>query len=374
MEMSPSVSNALAGEAFLKNVARLSWYSGKRILLTGHTGFKGAWLAVWLHRLGARVTGYSLDPPTEPSLYALAGCSCLLDQDLRGDLRNPAALARAFDAASPEVVFHLAAQPLVRYSYRAPKETFDTNVGGTVNVLEQARESASVKAAVVVTSDKCYENREWVHAYRENDPMGGKDPYSASKGAAELVAQSYLASFFGPLGKGLASCRAGNVIGGGDWALDRIIPDTVRAIRGDRSVGLRNPDSIRPWQHVLDPLFGYLLLGARLSQGERDKSGPWNFGPPPDSCQPVRALVQTFLEAHGSGSWEDVSGALAGAPHEARFLALAWDKAHREMGWSPRWGFGESVTRAGRWYKEQALGASALDLCLRDISEFMGEP
>lgn len=354
-------------------------FASRRCLVTGHTGFKGAWLSLWLDRLGARVTGLALDPPSQPNLFEAAAVGQAIE-DRRADLRNFEEVAAAVRAAQPEIVFHLAAQPLVRASYREPKATFDVNVGGAVNLFEALRAEAGVRAIVVVTSDKCYENREWPHAYRETDALGGHDPYSASKGAAEIVAASYERSFFRAAGVGLATARAGNVIGGGDWAEDRIVPDAARALASGLPAPVRNPDSVRPWQHVLEPLCGYLALAARLfaeSAGGADalvSTGPWNFGPATDSCCPVRDLIGAFLQAYGSGTWSDLSSGQAGAPREAGLLMLAWDKAWRELGWRPRWGFGEAVGRTGRWYRRHAEGEDGRALCLRDIDDYMETP
>lgn len=358
-----------------KNLGLLDLYSNRRCLVTGHTGFKGSWMCFWLQMLGARTTGYALEPPTDPSLFETARISnCAVD--LRGDIRDYARLKDVIDDAAPEIVFHLAAQSLVRMSYAEPRATFEVNVGGTVNVLEALRHCPSVKAIVVITSDKCYENREWLYAYRETDPLGGHDPYSASKAGAELVCGAFRRSFFGPRGIGLASCRAGNVIGGGDWAQDRIIPDAVRAVSMGREVGVRNPSSIRPWQHVLEPLFGYLILGARMLEGLEGSpaalSGPWNFGPPVDSCQTVRELVTAFIEAYGSGTWQEVPSGEPEIPHEAELLALNWDKAYRCLGWNPQWDFRASVKRTGLWYRRHAEGADAASLCREDIMSYVG--
>jgi len=350
------------------------YYSGRKCLVTGHTGFKGSWLSVWLHRLGAQICGYALQPPTEPSLFDLAEVGEFV-QDNRGDLRDFDHLRKVVAKVQPEIVFHLAAQPLVRRSYREPKATFDVNVGGTVNLLEALRESATVRAAVVVTSDKCYENREWDHSYRENDPLGGRDPYSASKAAAEMVANAYRRSFFEPAGVGLTTARAGNAIGGGDWAENRIIPDAVRALASDSPVPVRHPDSVRPWQHVLEPLYGYLLLGAKLLQGSQEVSeyaGAWNFGPAPSSFRTVKDVADLFIRYFGKGSWEDKSGEQNEAQPEAKMLALAWEKAYLRLGWSPRWGFEETIERTAKWYRALGEGTSARDLCTDDIEAFCG--
>jgi CDP-glucose 4,6-dehydratase len=325
-------------------------YSGRSIFLTGHTGFKGAWLGEWLATLGAEVTGYALDPPTQPSLFEAL--------DLRGrlrhvvaDIRDSERLVAEVQAAQPSVIFHLAAKALVRRAYEEPRETFETNVMGTVNVLEAARACPSVRAVVIVTSDKCYENRETGRAFRETDPMGGRDPYAASKGAAELVTAAYRESFFAD-GAGIASVRAGNVIGGGDWAPDRIIPDSVRALTAGEPVVVRNPDAIRPWQHVLEPLSGYLQLGARLLNDGRRYEGPWNFGPMEErSDQPVRWVVERFLEEWGAGSWTTPASA-EGQPHEAQRLSLDSAKAREQLDWAPVWDPSTAVRRTASWYRE----------------------
>ncbi|MCX7044220.1 MAG: CDP-glucose 4,6-dehydratase [Candidatus Sumerlaeota bacterium] len=355
-----------------------SVFKGRRCLVTGHTGFKGAWLCLWLKQLGAQVSGYALDPPSRPSLASLLRLRGMIEHDYWGDVRDYDYLEAVIKECQPEIVFHLAAQALVRISYDLPKLTFDINAGGTVNVLEALRDSDSVRAIVVVTTDKCYENRETLRPYRESDPLGGHDPYSASKAATEIVAASYRRSFFAPCGIGLATARAGNVIGGGDWAHERIIPDAVRALRAGRAVGVRNPDSVRPWQHVLEPLCGYLTLAARLWEEagacQVQSGGAWNFGPPLASCVSVRKLIGMFLREYGKGKWEDLSkigGAAAGAPHEAKLLSLAWDKAERELGWRPRWSLKEGIRRTSAWYRAFAKGAKVKKLCMDEIEAYM---
>ncbi len=342
-------------------------YRGRKCFVTGHTGFKGSWLSLWLHRMGAEVTGYALDPPTTPNLFTLSQLAGLM-HDRRGDIRDADRLRQAIADAKPEFVFHLAAQAIVSRSYHEPKDTFDTNIGGTVNLLEAARNCPSVRAVLVVTSDKCYENREWPHAYRETDALGGHDPYSASKAGTELVCTAYLRSFFEPAGLGLATARAGNVIGGGDWAADRIIPDAVRALGAAKPVVVRNPHSVRPWQHVLEPLHGYLLLAARLADNAV-YSGSWNFGPAAGSCQNVRSLVEAFLKSWGEGAWEN-AGTAASAGHEAGLLALDYHKAWLRLGWQPRWSFHESIERTSRWYRRQLEGEPPAALCAEDIRSF----
>jgi CDP-glucose 4,6-dehydratase len=345
-----------------------SAYQGKRVLVTGHTGFKGGWLTLWLAKLGAKVTGYSLSPPTEPSLFRLAGVESACHHVL-GDVRYGPELRRTILEARPSYVFHLAAQSLVRRSYEVPLETLETNVLGVANILEAIRLEGLQCAIVIVTSDKCYEDRGTIYGYRENEPMGGRDPYSMSKGAAELVVSGYRRSFFPPErlsqhGVALASARAGNVIGGGDWAADRIVPDSIRALTRGEAIMVRNPDAVRPWQHVLEPLAGYLLLGARLAGGNTDRPSEyceaWNFGPDVESARPVGQLADALVTAWGSGRWEH--SAEANPPHESRSLRLSVEKARIRLGWSPRWNFQEAVKQTVNWYQYCAKGAAASDL------------
>lgn len=352
-------------------------YRGRRVLVTGHTGFKGSWLALWLNSLGAKVDGLALPPPEDvPSHFSLARVGECVTHRL-GDIRDFDTVRRAFAEARPEVVFHLAAQALVRDSYRDPKATFDINVGGTVNVLEAARTTPSVAAVVVVTSDKCYENREWAYAYRENDPLGGRDPYSASKGAAEVVVSSYQRSFFASMARkgapGLASARAGNVIGGGDWARDRIVADCVRALTAGEPITIRNPGAVRPWQHVLEPLAGYLTLGAKLLEDPVRYSEPYNFGPSASEHVTVADLVQMFLEHWGSGSM--TSAPETGAPHEAHVLRLACDKAIHTLQWRPVLTAREAVKWTAEWYKAwyeaPASNKNLLPMSLAQLDRFM---
>ncbi len=327
-------------------------YAGKRVLVTGHTGFKGSWLALWLQELGAEVTGLALPPNTEPNHFDLIGLKDLIYHRI-GDIRNLPTVQAAFADAQPEIVFHLAAQPIVRESYDDPKTTFDTNIGGTVNILEAIRHCSSVKAVVVVTSDKCYENKEWVWGYRENDPMGGYDPYSASKGATEIVCSAYLRSFFQQDARGphigFATARAGNVIGGGDWAKDRIIPDCVRALSIGKPILVRNPHAIRPWQHVLEPLSGYLFLGQRLIEDPDGFSGAWNFGPLGYDSIKVGELVASFIKDWGEGTIETPK--ISDAPHEAHQLRLAIDKAISELRWFPLLNSSDAIDWTSKWYK-----------------------
>jgi CDP-glucose 4,6-dehydratase len=327
-------------------------YQGKRVLITGHTGFKGSWLTVWLQELGAHVIGYALSAPTQPNHFALLPHEMV---SIIADVRDRETLTHTINTYQPEIVFHLAAQPLVRYSYHDPVETFETNVMGTVNLLEACRTTASVKAIVTITSDKCYENKEWVWGYRENDPLGGYDPYSASKGCAELVTASYRQAFF-PLehyGRShqtlIASCRAGNVIGGGDWGAERLIPDLVKAAARHEKVRIRSPQAIRPWQHVLDPLSGYLLLGQRLLEGQPAFAEAWNFGPADDDPMTVSAVVE-----QAKAFWPTIDYEIIPSDqplHEANRLTLDCSKARMKLGWKPTWNVTTALEKTIRWYR-----------------------
>lgn len=321
-------------------------YSGCRVLVTGHTGFKGSWLALWLQRLGAQVAGLALPAPGSPSHWELLG----LDIDARTtDIRDAAAVLAAVAHFRPEIVFHLAAQALVRPSYDDPLATWSTNVMGTAHVLEACRHVSGLRAIVVATSDKCYANREWHWAYRESDPLGGHDPYSASKAGAEMVAASYRQSFFAPAGRTLlATARAGNVIGGGDWGQDRLVPDAARAVAGGAALQVRNPQATRPWQHVLEPLSGYLMLGQKLLQGERAAADAWNFGPGPEGNVTVSALLDTMR-----GEWPELRWQAEGVagPHEARLLHLDSARARAELQWQPVWSLPEGAAATAAWYR-----------------------
>ncbi len=335
-----------------------AWKS-RRVFLTGHTGFKGSWLALWLQQFGSEVLGYSLEPPSQPSLFEVAEVARGM-QSMHGNICDLLALKSRMAGFQPEVVFHLAAQSLVHKSYEEPIETYATNVMGTVNVLEAVRSTPSVRAVVVVTSDKCYENNERVWGYRETDPMGGYDPYSNSKGCAELVASAYRRSYFHPdahakHGVAVASARAGNVIGGGDWARDRLIPDFVRSIEARRPLQIRRPGAVRPWQHVLDPLSGYLSLAERLLQpGGAGYASGWNFGPDDDAAIPVSSVVDKFSDSWGGAPYEITGGE---QPHEAQFLKLDCSKARAQLQWSSRLDVDAAISWTADWYKAKLKGS-----------------
>lgn len=331
-----------------------TFFQGKKVFITGHTGFKGSWLSLWLQSMGAQVIGYALAPPTNPSLYEVAkvgeGMTSII-----GDIRDLEHLRKVFAEHKPEIVIHMAAQALVRYSYIEPVETYSTNVMGTVNLLEAVRGTDSVKAVVNVTSDKCYENREWVWSYRENEAMGGYDPYSNSKGCAELVTAAYRNSYFHPEkynghGVALASARAGNVIGGGDWADDRLIPDIMHAISQGKPVNIRNPHAIRPWQHVLEPLSGYLVLAQKLYEEGAAYAEGWNFGPNEEDAKPVQWIVEKLTKAWGEGaSWAMDGG---DHPHEAHYLKLDCSKAKARLDWHPKWHLDETLEKIVKWHRD----------------------
>jgi len=351
-------------------VNRLFW-NGKKVLLTGHTGFKGSWLSLWLSDMGAEVTGYALAPPTSPSLFEEARVACAV-RDLRGDIRDLAAIKRAMAAAAPEVVIHMAAQALVRESYRAPLETFEVNALGTANLLEAARDCPSARAILIVTTDKVYENRDLDRGYREDEPLGGADPYSSSKACAELVAASYRRSFFsGERSALVATARAGNVLGGGDFAADRLVPDFLRAVERGEALRLRNPESTRPWQHVLEPLSGYLALCEALLAGERSCACGFNFGPRPDDAKPVRWIAETLSRLWGDAPCYEVDD--GPHPHEARHLELDISKARDELFWRPRWDLAQALRRVVEWHRGFAAGRGARELCLAQIRDFETE-
>jgi CDP-glucose 4,6-dehydratase len=344
-------------------------YSGRRVLVTGHTGFKGSWLALWLRLLGARVSGIALEPESTPCHWELLA----LDIESRiVDIRDGASLREAVAKVDPEIVFHLAAQPLVRRSYSQPVETWATNVLGTAQLLDACRKAAHLSAIVVVTTDKCYENREWAWGYRETDALGGHDPYSASKAGTELVAASFRRSFFAAAnGPRLATARAGNVIGGGDWSEDRLVPDLVRAIQARRPLEVRSPGSTRPWQHVLECLSGYLVLGERLMRGDEAAADAWNFGPDREGNRTVEEVLAEILRHWPGVAWHRVEGE---RPHEANLLQLDSSKARAALGWRPVWSFEEGVAATARWYREwQESGRASSERQIRDYAAAAGE-
>ncbi len=343
-------------------------FCGARVFVTGHTGFKGSWLSEWLLSLGAHVTGYALDPDTEPSLFKQLGLAERLNHHV-GDIRSPQGVRDVLVASQPDFVFHLAAQPLVRRSYRDAAYTWETNVLGTVHVLEALRALTKPCVAIMVTTDKCYENREWLYGYRENDPLGGHDPYSSSKAAAELAIASWRNSFFAAgHSVRIASARAGNVIGGGDWAEDRIVPDSIRALARGEPIHVRNPSATRPWQHVLEPVSGYLALAAalKLNPDDRRLESAFNIGPGNDANQPVQRLVEMTLE-YWPGSWRN--GAVAHAPHEASLLQLDNGKIQALVGWQPAWSFGDAVGTTISWYRDTHVGSSDMNVANRTLAD-----
>ena len=322
-------------------------YKGKKVLVTGHTGFKGSWLISWLEELGAEVTGFSLAPNTEPSHYSLIKGSW---KSVIGDIRNASIINDTVDQIQPEIVFHLAAQPLVNRSYVNPLETFETNITGTINLYEAIRKVKSVKALVNVTTDKVYHNNEWIWGYRENDRLGGYDPYSTSKACVELVHDSYQKSFFKEVGIQCATARAGNVIGGGDWSEDRLIPDIVKAAHEKKETPIRNPQSVRPWQHVLDPLSGYLLLGQHLLEINEKVNEGWNFGPSIEDCLSVKEILTLFSKNWDEIKWKDLSDSKK--LHETNLLRLDCSKAHQQLQWKPIWNIDEAIKNTALWYKD----------------------
>jgi CDP-glucose 4,6-dehydratase len=347
---------------------RPSFWAGKKVLITGHTGFKGAWLAIWLSRLGAKVSGISLEADTDPNLFAQASLPDVVDHTI-GDVRDAARITQAVIAIEPEIVFHLAAQSLVRKSYAHPVETFATNVIGTVHILESLRTCSSVKAAVIVTTDKCYENKDWTWPYRETDALGGRDPYSASKACAEIVTAAYCDSFLGARGIAVGTGRAGNVIGGGDWAADRLIPDCVRAFLNGRKLIIRNPDAVRPWQHVLEPLSGYLLLAEHLYDREPGRAASFNFAPRPDDVRPVHWIVTEAARLWGNDAGWTLDR--AHNPHEARYLTLDASKARETLNWQARLPLAKALAWTIEWYRTVANGAHARNAMLAQIDSYM---
>ncbi len=350
------------------------FYRGKRVLITGHTGFKGSWLSIWLHELGAEVIGYALDPITEKDNFVLSGISEKIT-DIRGNICDGKHLRSIFEKYKPEIVFHLAAQPLVRLSYEEPVETYQTNVMGTIHILEAIRATDSVKVGIMITTDKCYENKEHTWGYRENEPMGGYDPYSSSKGAAEIAISSWRRSFMNPdnyrlHGKAVASARAGNVIGGGDWAIDRIIPDCMRALESGRPIEIRNPQAIRPWQHVLEPLSGYLLLAQKMWDEPTKYCEGWNFGPKIESVVNVWDIASEVIKQYGYGELDDISD--INARHEATLLMLDINKAKFQLGWEPKMDIAKTIYLTIDWYKRYQK-ESVIDICKEHINIFSNE-
>jgi CDP-glucose 4,6-dehydratase len=347
------------------------FWRSRRVFLTGHTGFKGSWLSLWLQQLGCDLTGYALDPNTEPSLFAGAHVARGMNSVV-GDIRHEKQLTDAVMAAQPEIVIHMAAQPLVRQSYAEPVATYATNVMGTVHLLEAVRKTPSVKAVLVVTTDKCYDNQEWIWPYRENETLGGRDPYSNSKACAELIVSAYRHSYFEPENSSsplaIATARAGNVIGGGDWAADRLIPDIVRALINKQQVQIRNPHAIRPWQHVLEPLAAYLSLAEKLFEQGLPFAQAWNIGPAQTDAQPVQWIVARMCKLWGQeSSWVSMPGHHV---HEAQYLKLDISKAQEKLHWQPRLNIDQALDWTVHWFKQQASGANQRDLCLEQITQF----
>ena len=354
----------------LMDYMNLDFYRGKRVFVTGHTGFKGSWLCKILTMAGAVVTGYSLPAPTEPSLFEISGVAKDMTSAI-GDVRDFAALKAAFDTAQPEIVLHLAAQPIVRESYKNPAYTYETNVMGTVNILECVRQNTCVRSFLNVTTDKVYHNNEWVWGYREDEPLDGFDPYSNSKSCSELVTHSYVNSFFANSGVAVSTARAGNVIGGGDFAADRIVPDCVRAVQTGTPIGVRNPHSTRPYQHVLEPLFAYLMIAQRQCEDGR-LAGWYNVGPDECDCVTTGELVELFKKKWGAG-FDWVNQAEADAPHEANFLKLDSTKLKTTFGWQPRWHIDEAIAKTCQWTRDWLTGGDVADEMEREIEDFLGE-
>lgn len=348
------------------------FWQGKRVFLTGHTGFKGSWLSLWLQQMGAELKGFALEPPTTPSLFVEARVEQGMESKI-GDIRDYDGLRKSIERFKPEIIFHMAAQPLVRLSYEIPIDTYATNVMGTVHLLEAVRKTGGVKTIVNITSDKCYENREWAWGYRENEPMGGYDPYSNSKGCAELVASAYRNSYFNNLsykehGCALASARAGNVIGGGDWALDRLIPDIITAIEQGKPVVIRNPQAIRPWQHVLEPLSGYLTIAEKLYQQGPAYAESWNFGPNDEDAKPVQWIVEQLTQNWGEGARWILDQSKH--PHEAHYLKLDCSKAKARLDWQPRWQLAKALEKIIDWHKAHRSGADMHQFTLDQIADY----
>lgn len=352
-----------------------NFFAGKRVLITGHTGFKGSWLSIWLHELGAEVVGVGLEPYTDKDNFVLSGIGNKIYADLRADIRDAQAMQQIFDTYQPEIVFHLAAQPLVRYSYDEPVMTWETNVMGTIHVMEAFRHCVSAKVVVMVTTDKCYENREQHHAYTEDEPMGGYDPYSSSKGADEIAISSWRRSFMNPAdyakhGKSMASVRAGNVIGGGDWAKDRIIPDCIRAIEAGEPIAIRNRYAVRPWQHVLEPLRGYMMLAQKMWEHPTEYCEGWNFGPKMDAIVPVWEVANALVKSYGKGALIDQTN--PNALYEANLLMLDITKALQRLNWIPLLTTKESIELTADWYKRYQE-KDVYSLCVEEIIRYTGQ-
>lgn len=351
-----------------------NFFLGKRVLVTGHTGFKGSWLSIWLHELGAEVVGVSQEPFTNRDNYVLSGIGNKMMADLRSDICDGQKMKEIFQKYQPEIVFHLAAQPLVRYSYEQPVETYEANVMGTIHVMEAIRATSSVKVGVMITTDKCYDNKEQMRGYKEDDPFGGYDPYSSSKGACEIAIQSWRRSFFNPEDYGkkhhvsLASVRAGNVIGGGDWALDRIIPDCIKALEQDKVIDIRSPKAIRPWEHVLEPLSGYMLLAKKQWEHPTDFCEGWNFGPESESVSTVWEVASELIKNYGKGELKDSSD--PNAVHEAKLLMLDITKAKTKLGWKPRMNMQQCMDLVADWYKRYQK-EDVYQLCVEEIEKFI---
>lgn len=353
-----------------------NFYKGKRVLITGHTGFKGSWLSIWLHELGAKVIGVGLDPYTQRDNFVLSGIGSKIEADIRADIRDGERMKEIFSEYEPEIVFHLAAQPLVRLSYEIPVETYDINVMGTIHIMEAIRTTKSVHVGVMITTDKCYDNNEQMEGYVETDPFGGYDPYSSSKGACEVAIQSWRRSFFNPSDYGrthmvsIASVRAGNVIGGGDWAKDRIIPDCIRALESAGVIDIRSPKAVRPWEHVLEPLSGYMLLAQKMWDNPTAYCEGWNFGPEADNILTVWEVASAIVECFGYGKLHDVSA--PNALHEATLLMLNINKAKTRLGWSPRLNAMESVRLTADWYQRYKT-ENVFSICIDEINKFLGQ-
>lgn len=352
-----------------------NFYAGKRVFVTGHTGFKGSWLSIWLHEIGAKVIGVGLDPYTERDNFVLSDIGSKIEADIRADICDGQKMKDIFTKYQPEIVFHMAAQPLVRLSYEIPVETYMTNVMGTIHIMEAIRSTKSVKVGVMITTDKCYDNNEQMEGYVETDPFGGYDPYSSSKGACEVAIQSWRRSFFNPADYGkkhtvaLASVRAGNVIGGGDWAKDRIIPDCIRALETTRVIDIRSPKSVRPWEHVLEPLSGYMLLAQKMWEKPTEFCEGWNFGPESDSILTVWEVASAIVDNFGYGVLKDVSD--PNALHEANLLMLNINKVKTRLGWKPRLNAKETVALTADWYKRYKT-ENVYSLCIEEIKKFIG--